>query len=84
MNTQKLPFKRATNALLGDIRALIETSRRIHTEVLSGQRAGYGEEIAQTAGKSEARSRQKKYRSRHGRRVNGNRGRSRNCSAKRA
>jgi len=68
MNAQKLSPKRATNALLGDIRELIETSRqsavaavnaeltllfwrigrRIHTEVLSGQRAGYGEEILPT------------------------------------
>ena len=60
--------KRASNALLGDIRALIEASRqravsavnaeltmlfwrigqRIHTEVLAGQRAGYGEEILLT------------------------------------
>lgn len=58
----------APSALLGDIQALIETSRqraasavnaeltllfwrigqRIHTEVLAGQRAGYGEEILPT------------------------------------
>jgi len=62
MNAQKLPSKRATNALLGDIRALIETSRQsavaaVNAEltllfwrigVLSGQRAGYGEEILPT------------------------------------
>ncbi|PLC49764.1 hypothetical protein CR159_10745 [Pollutimonas subterranea] len=62
-------------ALLGDIQALIETSRqraalavnaeltllfwrighRIHTEVLAGQRAGYGEEILPTLAKQLAR-----------------------------
>lgn len=62
-------------ALLGDIRALIETSKqrvastvnaeltllfwqigqRIHTEVLSGQRAGYGEEILPTLAEQLAR-----------------------------
>ena len=62
------PSVAASGALLGDIRALIDTARqraavavnselsmlywrigqRIHTQVLSGQRAGYGEEIVST------------------------------------
>lgn len=73
MNRRKIPVPLSTapTALLGDIRALIETSRqrtvlavnaeltllfwrigqRIHTEVLAGQRAGYGEEILPTLAK---------------------------------
>ncbi|MGJ7546151.1 PDDEXK nuclease domain-containing protein [Variovorax sp. LT1R16] len=70
MSKSKVPASRRTqpSALLGDIRTLIEASRRraasavnaeltllfwrighrIHTEVLAGQRAGYGEEILPT------------------------------------
>ena len=70
MNKRKVStsVSAAPSALLGDIQALIETSRqraasavnaeltllfwrigqRIHTEVLAGQRAGYGEEILPT------------------------------------
>ena len=69
------PSPAAPKALLGDIRALIQTSRqraastvnaeltllfwrigqRIQTEVLAGQRAGYGEEILPTLAEQLAR-----------------------------
>ncbi|GKV93344.1 DUF1016 domain-containing protein [Pectobacterium aroidearum] len=77
MNRRKIPVPSSTapTALLGDIRALIETSRqravlavnaeltllfwrvgqRIHTEVLAGQRAGYGGEILPTLAEQLAR-----------------------------